>query len=148
MTSLHVVVMVMLSMLAVACGGGSKTAAGKSPSSSPTPSSTAASPSGPPCSPSGTSIEVSSEPNVLNFDTQCLAAPAGQAFTITFHNNSPTVPHDVSIATEGLVNVLFEGKVVTGPKTITYSVKALDAGTYTFYCKIHPSQMNGTFVVA
>jgi len=87
-------------------------------------------------------------PTALAFDTKCLAAPANTGFTIAFNNRSPSTPHDVSIATAGLGDTLFEGEIVTGPKSITYQVKGIAAGTYEFYCRVHPSQMNGTFVVA
>jgi plastocyanin len=32
---------------------------------------------------------------------------------------------------------VFTGATVPGVKTVTYSVKALSAGTYTFFCTIH-----------
>jgi plastocyanin len=141
-------------LFGVACGGNGSTQAADSPSPkgvlattpapSPSPSATTASPA---CSPSGTKLEISTSATATAFTTACLAAPAGEDFTITFHNRMG-VPHDVSIATEGLIDILFEGKVVTGPTDITYKVKAIPAGTYTFYCKIHPTAMNGTFVVA
>ena len=138
-----------LSIVLSACGGGGTTQnqAASSPPASASPSASATG-SGATCSPSGTSLQVSSSPTALAFDKECLAAPANTDFTITFDNRSPGVPHDVSIATAGQVDVLFEGEVVTGPKTTTYQVKGMAAGTYHFYCKVHPSQMNGTFVVA
>jgi plastocyanin len=91
---------------------------------------------------------VSSLPSGLSFTTKCLAAPADTAFTIEFGNRSQGVRHDVAIATEGLIDVLFEGKIVTGPEDVTYHVKAIPAGTYVFYCNVHPTTMNGTFVVS
>jgi plastocyanin len=69
------------------------------------------------------------------FGTDCLAAPAGKAFTITFMN------HDA-----GATQELFKGALVSGPATINYKVGALPAGTYFFRCDVHP-QMKGTFVV-
>jgi plastocyanin len=138
-----------ISLVLSACGGGGS--AQNQAASSP-PASAAASASAPgsgaACSPNGASLEVSTLPTAIAFDTRCLAAPANTDFTITFNNRSPSVPHDVSIATPGQVDVLFEGEIITGPKTTTYQVKGIAAGTYEFYCKVHPSQMNGTFVVA
>ncbi|MGH3247433.1 MAG: cupredoxin domain-containing protein [Trebonia sp.] len=99
------------------------------------------------CSPSGTSLQISAQ-NV-KFDKSCLAAPAGQAFTITFDNKDAGVPHDVAIYTNSsATTVLFKGTVVSGPTTTTYHVPALKAGTYYFRCDIHPTQMLGTFVVS
>jgi plastocyanin len=145
---------VSLAVVASACGGGSSNVASSPLASSPSPASPSAvatspsTPAGPSCSPGGTELKVASLPAALAFDTKCLAAPAGTPFSIEFDNRTDGVPHDVSIATEGLIDVLFEGKVVTGPEDVTYHVGPLQAGTYTFYCKVHPSQMNGTFVVA
>lgn len=99
------------------------------------------------CSPSGTSLQISAQ-NV-KFDKSCLAAPANQAFTITFNNEDAGVPHDVAIYTNSsATTTLFKGAVVSGPTTTTYHVPALKAGTYYFRCDIHPTQMFGTFVVA
>ena len=134
-----------LSLVLSACGGGGST---QNQGASSPPASASASGSGASCSPNGASLEVSSLPTAIAFDTKCLAAPANTDFTITFNNRSPSVPHDVAIATPGQADVLFEGEIVTGPKMITYHVKGIDAGTYEFYCKVHPSRMNGTFVVA
>ena len=142
-------------LVGVACGGtaptqeagtatpGSVVATTPSPSPSPTPSPT---PPSPTCSPSGTKLEISALPMAPKFTESCLAAPAGKDFTIAFHNPS-IESHNVTIAHEGLVDILFEGKVVT-QTDITYKVKAIPAGTYVFACKIHPAQMNGPFVVA
>ena len=140
-----------LSLVLSACGGGGtpqNQAASSPPASATASPSASATGSGATCSPNGTSLEVSTFPAALAFNTKCLAAPANTDFTIAFDNRSPSVPHDVSIATVGLVDTLFEGEIVTGPKMITYHVKGIDAGTYEFYCKVHPSRMNGTFVVA
>jgi plastocyanin len=99
------------------------------------------------CSPSGTSLQVSAQ-NVA-FDKKCLAAPANKAFTITFDNKDSGVPHNVDIFTNSsATKSLFKGAIVTGPKTTTYHVPALPAGTYFFRCDIHPTQMTGTFVVS
>ena len=142
-------------LVGVACGGtpstqgaatgtpGSLVSTTPSPSPSPTPSPT---PPSPTCSPSGTKLEVSTLPMAPKFTKSCLAAPAGKDFTIAFHNGT-IEPHNVTIAHEGFVDILFEGKVLTGTD-ITYKVKAIPGGTYFFYCKIHPAQMNGPFVVA
>jgi nitrite reductase (NO-forming) len=97
------------------------------------------------CEPSGTKLEVTA--SGMAFDTDCLAAPAGQPFTIRFTNDDAGVSHNVAIYTDASTGTpLFVGDLVTGPKTVTYRVPALDAGTYIFRCDVHP-QMNGTFTV-
>ena len=85
----------------------------------------------------------------VSFDTDCLAAPAGKAFTIVLDNQDPGIPHNVSIYTdESATTALFTGEFVTGPAKGTYKVDALDAGTYFFRCDVHPTTMTGTFIVA
>jgi plastocyanin len=95
-----------------------------------------------PCSPNGTALKISA--NNTTFDTNCLAAPAGQAFAIAF-DNKESMAHNVQILKDS--QSLFDGELVTGPKTQTYNVPALPAGTYKFHCKVHPEQMMGTFIV-
>jgi plastocyanin len=87
---------------------------------------------------------------VSGFATTSLTAPAGTPFTLDFDNQDPGTQHDVVIATGppgGSSQVLFDGAVVTGPTTVAYAVDALDAGTFHFYCKIHPTTMTGTLTV-
>ncbi len=102
------------------------------------------------CEPAGTSLKVAAK-NIA-FDKACLAAPAGQPFTIVFDNQDSSVAHTVSIYTADPMSnpgakVLFKGDQVTGPQTHTYNVSALTAGTYHFHCDVHPSKMGGAFVV-
>jgi len=97
------------------------------------------------CSPSGAALTVNAKD--IKFDKECLAAPAGAAFTIAF-NNQEAVPHNVVISdSHDSKTPKFDGEVITGPKETTYNVPALAAGAYHFHCKIHPDQMNGDFVV-
>jgi plastocyanin len=124
------------------CGGGgpAETAA------SPRPSLTAATT----CKPAGTSLAIVAKTNA--FDKDCLAAPAGRAFTITIDNRDDT-EHNVAILRKPLsedpyANALFRGLLVSGPAKMTYRVKALNAGTYPFICDVHPLEMFGVFIVA
>jgi plastocyanin len=83
----------------------------------------------------------------IAFDTQTLRAPDGKAFTIVFDNQDSEV-HNVAVyANESATKVLFRGGLFNGPKTMTYHVKALPAGTYFFRCDAHPQKMTGTFEV-
>ncbi|MGZ4124659.1 MAG: cupredoxin domain-containing protein [Actinomycetota bacterium] len=98
------------------------------------------------CAPNGTKLVISAQ-NVA-FSTDCLAAPAGKAFTIVFDNKDPGVPHNISIYTDDSASTaLFTGDMVSGPAKTTYTVPALDPGTYFFRCDVHPTTMTGTFVV-
>jgi plastocyanin len=97
------------------------------------------------CSPKGADLALMAEG--MQFTTDCLAAPAGKPFTITFMNHDTGVPHNVSIYKDAsATEALFKGDLVTGPATFTYKVGALPAGTYFFRCDVHPA-MSGTFVV-
>ncbi len=42
---------------------------------------------------------------------------------------------------------LFLGKILTGPASATYHVEPLPPGTYYFQCDVHPTLMNGAFIV-
>jgi len=98
---------------------------------------------------SGTGSVLRETADALSFGTATLRAPAGTPFTIVFDNQAPGVVHNVAVyrdasAAEGL----FTGDLITGPKTVTYHVPALPAGSYFFRCDVHPQQMTGTLVVS
>jgi plastocyanin len=116
----------------------------------PTPGPTTAPPTTqptgpPPCEPSGATLSVTAQG--IAFDTDCLAAPAGEAFTINFDNMDAGIPHNVAIYTAAGGEELFKGDIITGPATAAYEVPAMEAGQRHFQCDVHPN-MNGTFVVA
>jgi len=98
------------------------------------------------CVPSGTALAVAASGTA--FDRVCLAAPAGQPFTIAF-DNKDSLAHNVAILeSHSSTKDLFRGDVFQGPKATTYSVPALKAGSYVFHCEVHPAAMNGTFIVS
>jgi plastocyanin len=99
----------------------------------------------PPCQPEGTELSIAADN--LAFDTDCLAAPAGEAFTIEFENQEAQ-PHNVAIYDAPGGTALFQGEIVTGPTSLTYEVDPIDQeGNLHFQCDVH-TQMSGTFVVA
>jgi plastocyanin len=96
------------------------------------------------CRPDGTTLRVNAHD--FAFDPTCLAAPADTPFRIVFDDTQGT--HNLAIYTDETAKTsLFVGDIVTGPRTETYSVNALPAGTYFFRCDVHPTQMTGVFVV-
>jgi len=102
------------------------------------------------CSPSGATLHLRAKG--IAFDMSCLAAPAGQPFSIVFANLDAGTGHSVHVFTADPVSdpasrSLFQGQIVIGPTTVTYHVGALVAGTYYFHCDVHPTAMQGTFVV-
>ncbi|MGH2705630.1 MAG: cupredoxin domain-containing protein [Actinomycetota bacterium] len=97
------------------------------------------------CTPSGTSLSIAAKDTA--YDKACLAAPAGQAFTINF-DNKDALQHSITIAPKHTSkDFLFRGEIVEGPKMTTYNVSALQPGTFHFHCEVHPQAMQGTFVV-
>jgi len=132
-------------LVLAACGGKANETTKQSPhamksESGGTPTAAAS------CEPSGTALTLAAKD--IKFDKDCLAAPAGQAFTIAF-NNMEAVPHNVAIfETHGSTSELFPAQApFTGPGSVTYEVPALKAGTFHFHCAVHPELMKGTFVV-
>jgi cytochrome c oxidase subunit 2 len=86
-----------------------------------------------------TTIQVAAVPS-LQFDTDTIEAPAGEAFCIEFTNDD-AAPHDI-----GIVETDYNGEDVAPGESITYVIPAMEAGEYTFYCTIHPT-MTGTLSV-
>jgi plastocyanin len=93
--------------------------------------------------PAGATLHIAAQN--IEFDTDHLEAPAGQAFTIEFNNNDPGVPHNVEIKDANGAS-MFKGQIITGPAMTSYQVPALPAGTYMFVCDVHPN-MTGTLTV-
>lgn len=98
------------------------------------------------CSPDGAALSIGAKDTA--FDKDCLAVTADQPFTIAFKSDD-ALPHNIAIL-EGhsSTKVLFRGEIFPGPKTTTYDVPALKAGTYVFHCEVHPDEMKGTFVIS
>jgi plastocyanin len=99
------------------------------------------------CSPSGTSLTLSAQNT--SYDKDCLAAPAAQAFTISFANRQKDVSHNVVILKEHQGEALFRGgDPFPGVQTEVYNVPPMTAGEYHFHCEVHPDVMQGKFIVA
>jgi cytochrome c oxidase subunit 2 len=94
--------------------------------------------------PGGQTLELTA--NNISFDKTELQAPADQKFTLKF-TNLEAVPHNVVIVDKDN-NQLFKTDDLTGPDASgEFSVPALPAGDYTFYCSFHPDQMVGKLTV-
>ncbi len=79
----------------------------------------------------------------VKFSVEQFKVPAGKPFTIVF-DNKDAVPHNVAIYdTPQQGKELFNGDIITGPKSVTYQVPALPAGEHYFLCIVH-ANMNGT----
>ncbi len=98
------------------------------------------------CTPQGTALSITAQNTA--FSTSCLAAPAGQAFTLAVENKDSLAHNLAILESHEAEDVLFRGDIFQGPKTTTYEVPGLKAGTYAFHCEVHPAAMQGTFIVA
>jgi plastocyanin len=98
-------------------------------------------PSAPPASPDGPFISSDN----LAWDRDELRVPAGKAFQLVYENREGP-PHNVAIYTdESAKTPVFVGDIISGPRTVTYQVPAIAAGTYFFRCDVHP-EMKGSVV--
>jgi len=97
------------------------------------------------CSPSGTTLTITA--SATKFNTDCLAAPASQPFTVNFDNKDSLNHNLMILESHSASEALFDAGVIGGPGIKTLNVAALKPGTFAFHCKIHPGQMSGTFIV-
>ena len=82
----------------------------------------------------------------IAFTTPNVTAPAGTAFTIHFDNQDAGVPHNVQVKDASGASV-FKGEIFNGVAAKDYQVNALQAGTYSFVCDVHPN-MTGTLTAS
>lgn len=87
--------------------------------------------------------------NQISYDKHELSVAAGKAFAIKFKNTDPAgVPHDIDIRQSDGKTVLQDKPTVDGGKEVVYDYTALQPGTYTFICSVHPiPAMTGTLTV-
>jgi len=83
----------------------------------------------------------------IKFDTNALEAPADKPFTIAFKNDDPAgITHNVEIK-DSTGTVIATQDAIDGGTNANYAYEPLKAGTYTFFCSIHPQPMTGTLTV-
>jgi len=120
-----------LAALAAACSGGG---------SSPAPATSA--PSSPGASaPAGSSTVIVAKD--IAFQPTSLAIEADTPTEIVLDNQEST-PHNLAIK-DATGATVFKGEIVTATR-VANAVPALGAGSYTFWCEIHPN-MTGTLTV-
>jgi plastocyanin len=83
------------------------------------------------------------------FNEKTLSATANTPFTLHFDNQDNQAPHNLAVKDSGGTLVALGGDITffTGPGTRDLQVPALKAGTYTYFCQVHPSTMLGTLTV-
>jgi cytochrome c oxidase subunit 2 len=99
--------------------------------------------------PQGSHVMIDLIAENIAFDKSKISVPAGVKVMINFQNKDKGIPHNFAVyKTSAAKDQLFSGKIITGPRRITYTFTAPDKpGTYFFRCDVHPKIMTGTFVV-
>jgi len=98
----------------------------------------------------GNSVTIDLVAENIAFNMNTITVPAGASVTINFNNKDSGISHNFSLYTDSNATppALYQGKIITGPATTTYTFTApTKAGTYFFRCDIHPTQMTGSFIV-
>lgn len=87
----------------------------------------------------------------MAFNMSTITVPAGAKVKVNFDNKDSGVQHNFAVyqnQSGGGTKAIFVGQNITGPATTTYTFTAPAAGgSYFFECDVHPSQMNGQFIV-
>lgn len=95
----------------------------------------------------GATLAVSSISITEGFDPDVLEAPADTPITFELNNPDPAVPHNVAIRGGNPDGSDWIGEPFADPSSsATYQAPPQPAGTYEFYCSIHPN-MVGTLNV-
>lgn len=111
-----------------------------SPTQSPSPSPTT----------TPTSVTINLIAENIAFNLSAISVPAGATVTINFDNRDSGIPHNFAVYNDSSAAppAIFQGQIITGPATITYTFKAPSRpGTYFFRCDVHPTIMTGSFIV-
>ncbi len=78
--------------------------------------------------------------NPADFDTEGVTVPADTAFTLVFDNQDATAPHNVVVRDPAGETVdIGQNDWFTGPAVREYNYPGLAAGTYPFFCQVHPN---------
>ena len=85
----------------------------------------------------------------ISWNTNCLAVPAEQPFTVSVTNEDDGIEHNFSIYDSFFEKkTYFTSPKLTGPASETLNVGGLPPGHYYFQCDVHGPAMSGSFVVA
>jgi plastocyanin len=97
----------------------------------------------------GEAIELELTAENTTYDETELTAPAGADVTLIFDNDDEGLDHNFSLyETPESEEAIFEGPIITGVEQTEYTFTAPeDPGTYHYHCDIHPTQIDGDFIV-
>ncbi len=84
----------------------------------------------------------------IEYDVKALSVDAGKPFAIDFVNQDAGIDHDVDIRDAAGKAVIQDQPHTAGGQTTLYQYNALQPGTYTFICSVHPiGPMTGVLTV-
>ena len=84
----------------------------------------------------------------IEYDVKALTVTGGQPFAIQFVNQDTGIDHDVDIRDAAGKAVIQDQPHTAGGHTSVYQYTALQPGTYTFICSVHPiGPMTGVLTV-
>lgn len=123
--------------------------AAATPSLAPNPSLSPSASSSSTTSPGGNAVTINLVAKNIAFNKSTITVPAGAQVTVNFNNEDSGIPHSFSVYTNSsATTTIFKGKIITGPSTVTYRFTAPSKpGIYFFRCDVHPTIMNGQFIV-
>ena len=100
----------------------------------------------------GQSVTIDLTAQNAAFDKSTISVPPGANVTVNFNNKDLGMPHNFSVyqtLAGGQTKPIFIGNTIVGPANANYHfIAPTGAGTYFFECDVHPSVMNGTFVIS
>lgn len=82
----------------------------------------------------------------IAFDTTELEATVGETLTISYDNRDARIPHNLHV--NGGTGGPAKTAVEEGPVTQSLKVTFEEAGTFEYFCEVHPQQMRGTITVS
>jgi cytochrome c oxidase subunit II len=98
--------------------------------------------------PPGSAALVLESVDINTFNPETLSAPADAPIAFDFRNVDPAAPHNVAVVGANEDGTDWIGlPIAQAGQNATYTAPALAAGTYEFYCSVHPTTMRGTLTV-
>jgi cytochrome c oxidase subunit II len=98
--------------------------------------------------PSGAPSVTITAVNITTFDPATLEAPADKPIVFDYHNADTIQMHNIAIQAANPDGTDWVGLPLADPgQSATYVSPPLKAGTYEFYCAVHPTTMRGTLNV-